>query len=400
MTAATRTPDPREGMAFVLWSGSIGGAETFVVALASALRASGLDAQVVVLTHAQPLAERLQQAGVPFSELGLARPVNVLKRPSWLAKTMSRAGPEGVVLPGCGFLAPALRLGGYSGRIVAVEHGSLLQDRRTRRRTWVVDRFDRLLGTTAVDVHVAVSDFLRSQAAVYMRGGAIVTIPNGVDIRLYRPPSSPRSRGAFVIGCLARLIRGKGVEDVLVAAKPALERGAQLRIGGDGPERPMLEQLAERLRVRDRVSFDGLIGEAAGVAAFWHGCDVAIAAPNEWVEAFGLSAVEAMACGVPVVATRTGGLAEVVAHARTGVLTEPGDTHALAAALLAYMEDESLLAVHGAAARLRCEQRFDIRRSAAGYAGLFRPRSLGTSRAVDSRRRPARAREMVERGRT
>ena len=99
---------------------------------------------------------------------------------------------------------------------------------------------------------------------------------------------------------------------------------------------------------------------------------MAITAPNDWVESFGLGAVEAMACGRPVVATRVGGLADAVVHGRTGFLAEPRDTESLTKGLLAYMDDRSLLAAHGAAARTRCEQRFDIRGCAAEYVRLFR----------------------------
>ena len=354
-------------LAFVLWSGAIGGAETLVAALAGVLRASGVDAQVVVLTRAEPLTERLRQAAIPFSELGLGRPRAALRHPRLLAEAVSRSGSDGAILPGSGFLAPTLRLGGYRGRIVAVEHGSVLQPHRLHRRSRLVDRLDRLLGASSVDAHVAVSNFVRGR----MQSGSIVTIPNGVDLDLYRPTTSPRSEHPFVIGCVSRLIPGKGVEDVLVAAQPAILRGARLRIAGDGPERSKLEQLAKQLGIHDDVSFEGWIPDAADVAVFWGGCDVAITAPNDWVESFGLGAVEAMACGRAVVATRAGGLAEVVVPGRTGFLAKPGDTDALAAALLAYMGDESLLTAHGVAARILCERRFDIRRSAAGYAGLF-----------------------------
>jgi glycosyltransferase involved in cell wall biosynthesis len=170
---------------------------------------------------------------------------------------------------------------------------------------------------------------------------------------------------------VSRLIPGKGVEDVLVAARPSIARGARLRIAGDGPERPKLEQLVVELGIRDAVSFEGWLGDAGDIANFWGQCDVAITAPNDWVESFGLGAVEAMACGRPVVATRVGGLADAVVDSRTGVLAEPRDTESLGAALLAYIDDESLLAAHAAAARAWCEQRFDIRRCAAEYARLF-----------------------------
>ena len=319
-TPVLRIAEPRLRLALVLWSGAIGGAETLVVALAGALRASSVDAQVIVLTRAGQLAERLQHAAVPFSELDLKRPRAGLKHPRRLAEAVGRSGSDGAILPGSGFLAPALRLGGYRGRIVAVEHGSILQVDGLLRRSRLIDRFDRLLGIGFVDVHVAVSDFIRD----HMRGGSIVTIPNGVDLDQYRPPTASRSKHAFVIGCVSRLAPGKGVEDVLVAAQPAICRGARLRIAGDGPERSKLERLAKQLRVSHGVSFEGWIRDAPAVAAFWRGCEVAITAPNDWVESFGLGAVEAMACGRPVVATRAGGLIEVVAHGRTRLSRRAG----------------------------------------------------------------------------
>ena len=374
-------------LAFVLWSGTIGGAETFVAALARVLRASEVDARVVVLTQAEPLAQRLRQAGIPFSELGLKRGRAALWHPRLLADAVRGAGQDGAILVAGGFLALALRLGRYRGRIVAVEHGALLQTHPAHRRPWLVDRLDAFLGARAVDVHVAVSSFLRDRMRSSPR--PIVTIPNGVDLDVYRP-SAPLEEDAFVIGCMSRLAPGKGVEDVLAAAQPAILGGARLRIAGDGPMRSELQQLADRLGIRVGASFEGWIGDAADVAAFWHGCDVAITAPNDWVESFGLVAVEAMACGRPVVATRGGALAETVVHGRTGFLTEPRDTNALATALLAYMEDEALLATHGAAARSWCEQQFDIRRCAADYVGLFRRHpDRASCRAVDDAPNPA-----------
>ena len=157
-----------------------------------------------------------------------------------------------------------------------------------------------------------------------------------------------------------------------MAGHEAARRGARLRIAGDGPERSRLERLAEQLGIRDSVEFVGWIRDESGVAAFWSACDVAVAAPNDWIEAFGLTAVEAMACGVPVVATRGGALPETVVHERTGFLVDPRDTKGLAAALLAYFDDASLVAAHGEAARDWCEQRFDIQRCADVYARLFR----------------------------
>ena len=368
MSDVLRTTDPPLRLVFVIWSGGIGGAETFVAALAGVLRASGVDARVVVVARAEPLAVRLREGAVPFEELGFKRGRAALWHARRFARTIEAAGPDGAILVAGGFLAHGLRLGGYRGRIVAVEHGALLQTHAAHRRSRLVDRFDRLLGARSVDVHVAVSDFLRLRMCG--RGRPVITIPNGVDLDVYRPSPAPTG-DTFVIGCMSRLMPGKGVEDVLVAAQPAVSRGARLRVAGDGPMRSDLAQLAAELGIREGVEFVGLVRDAAEVAAFWRTCDVAITAPNDWVESFGLVAVEAMACGRPVVATNGGALAETVVHRRTGSLADPRDTDALARALVGYMDDRSLLAAHGAAARAWCEERFDIRRCAAEYAGLF-----------------------------
>jgi glycosyltransferase involved in cell wall biosynthesis len=356
-------------LALVLWSGSLGGAETFSAALARAFRDDAIEARVVFVTHAEPLARRLLEAGVPFRELGLTRGRAALWHARRFAQSVTSSGRDGAILVSGGFLALALRIGGYRGRIAAVEHGAVLQVDRMRLRSQLLRRFDRLLGARAVDVHVAVSDFVRRR----VQGGSrpVVTIPNGVDLDVYRPSLSSRSDDEFVIGCMSRLIPGKGVEDVLMAAQEVVPRGARFRIAGEGSERSRLELLAERLGIRDNVEFIGWLQGASDVRRFWNDCDVAVAAPNDWVESFGLTAVEAMACGTPVVATRGGALAETVIDGRTGFVVNPRDPHALATALLIYLNDASMVAVHGAAARDWCEERFDIKRSAGAYAGLF-----------------------------
>jgi glycosyltransferase involved in cell wall biosynthesis len=355
-------------IALVLWSGAVGGAETFSVALARTLRVSSVDAHLVMVTHAGPLGTRCLEAGVPFSELRLARGRAALWHPRLFARAVAAGGTDGAVLVAGGFLALALRVGGYRGRIAAVEHGAVLQTDRMSFPTKLKRRVDRLSGARFVDLHVAVSDFVRAR----IDGGArpAVTIPNGIDLDVYRPPPSQQGK-EFVVGCMSRLIPGKGVEDVLVAGRDVLRGGARLRIAGDGPERGRLERLAEMLGIRESVEFVGWVQGESEVAAFWGTCDVAVAAPNDLIESFGLAAVEAMACAVPVVATRVGALPETVLHQCTGFIVGPRDPQALAAALCAYRDDPSLAKAHGAAGRKWCEERFDIRRCAQAYASLF-----------------------------
>jgi glycosyltransferase involved in cell wall biosynthesis len=352
-------------LALVLWRGGFGGAETFTVALTRALREEGADARLLFVTDPFRLAVRIREAGIPFVTLGLKRGRAVMFHPRRLSRAAQQAGADGAILVSGDYLAASLRLGGYGGKIVAVEHGSMLQLAHMRRHQRVLRVAARLGGARAVDEYVAVSDFISSRLNSRWN---VVTIPNAVDLRKYR--ASPHRVGGdeFVIGCMARLVPGKGIETLLIASANILEQGGRLRIAGDGPERPRLEALAIDLGLGGQAEFLGWVDDAN---AFWTSCDVAVVPSHELVESFGLVALEAMASGRPVVATRKGGLTEVVADGDTGFTIPPGDADTLAAALRTYQHDAALRIAHGLAARARTEERFDIRRCARSYLALF-----------------------------
>ena len=224
--------------------------------------------------------------------------------------------------PSPGYLPAALRIGGYRGRIVAVNHGRILQLDTEPILRRLLRRADRASGFWAADVEVAVSGAIAARLdRERFRARRVVTIPNGVAVDVFAPNGGPPAR-PFTIGWAGRFVPGKGVDVLLRAFDAAELDGARLVLAGDGPERSGSERLAHELGVAERVDFPGWI---AADADFWRGCDLAVVAPDGWVEAFGLSALEAMACGVAVVATRNGGLAEVVEDGVTGRLVRPGD---------------------------------------------------------------------------
>ncbi len=175
--------------------------------------------------------------------------------------------------------------------------------------------------------------------------GVVETIPLGIDPDVFSPaPGTPvgadgaARRRRAVVGYVGRLAAHKGVGVLLdaVAADDSLE----LHVAGAGPQGEELRARAEPLG--DRVRFVGTLADAA-LADFYRSLDV-LAVPSRetdgWVEQFGRVAVEAMACGVPVVATRTGALPDVVADA--GLLVPADDAEALRAALVRVTSDAGL----------------------------------------------------------
>jgi glycosyltransferase involved in cell wall biosynthesis len=161
--------------------------------------------------------------------------------------------------------------------------------------------------------------------------GAISNLGLGVDVDRFRP-GSPRERDAELhVGYVGRLEPHKGVS-VLIDAVGRLP-SVRLTIVGDGPERGALERAIRQLHLGDRVQILGFAPNDE-LPQVYRGFDV-LAVPSlettTWIEQFGRVALEAMATGVPVVASDSGSLPEVVGDA--GSLVPPGDPEALAAAI-------------------------------------------------------------------
>ncbi|HYY10997.1 MAG TPA: glycosyltransferase family 4 protein [Kineosporiaceae bacterium] len=176
--------------------------------------------------------------------------------------------------------------------------------------------------------------------------GRVHVVPSGVRPQLFdgaRPlPPEFAARLAAVprprIGYVGRLHPQKSV-DVVVRALPLLDADAHLVVAGEGPDRPKLERLVDELGLRSRVTFLGLVPHD-DVPALLREVDVAVL-PSRYEE-LGTAIVEAMACGVPVVASRTGGIPDVVRDGVNGLLAEPGDVPATAAALRRVLADPHL----------------------------------------------------------
>lgn len=369
MVAATHPAEDRPlRLTFVLWSGQIGGAESFTIELAAAMQRLGAEPTVVFVLDGLPLSARLDELAIPTYALGLPRGRAVVRARHRLARVAAAHDPDAAILVGSGYLAASLRRGGFSGPIIGTEHGYLLQLGSLKRRKRWIRTVDRLSGMGACSALVAVSDYMRDRAAATRFAPPVVCIPNGIDLLRFSPAgTSRRAHDDLVIGCASRLIEGKGVDDAIAAlAHPSLER-AHLRIAGAGSLEAILGELSRSLGVDSRVEFAGRVLD---MPAFWRSVDVAVVPSNQWIESFGMVALEAMACARPVVATRNGALPSLVEDGRTGTVVARGDVDALAGALAAYARDPALCARHGRAGRDRCEEQFSIERTALRYVQL------------------------------
>jgi glycosyltransferase involved in cell wall biosynthesis len=358
-------------LAVVLWGGYVGGAETLSVALAEHMRRLGADVTIVFIEQPWSLAPRLALADVPYRALGFGRGRDVLRRPRRYAAGVADVGGNGALLVECGFMGAALRAGGYRGRIVAVEHGSLLGRRHLSKAREFLWRVDRLSGAWADDAEVAVSDGVLGRMRHHSHAREVRRIYNGIDPDRYRPlDEAPGGHASsFVVGFAGRLILGKGADHLIRAvAKMSEQIRIRLLIAGDGPERSHLEALAQAQGAGSKVRFLGTVNYLPG---FWSSCDVAAVPPDVISESFSMTTLEAMACGKAIVASRNGAIPELMIDGVTGTLVEPGDADELARAVVAYAERPELRRAHGAAARARAIERFHIADCAQAYLDLF-----------------------------
>jgi N-acetyl-alpha-D-glucosaminyl L-malate synthase BshA len=268
-------------------------------------------------------------------------------------------------------------------KVVTTLHGTDItivgQDRSYLPITrWGIDRSD---ATTAV------SKYLR-EVTIREFGvkRPIEVVPNFVDTAQYRPDgASPFARGLAregeaLIVHVSNFRPVKRIPDVL-AIFDAIRRKipARLLLIGDGPLRSQAERLAREGGFEDRATF---LGNVPAIETILPAARLMLL-PSD-AESFGLAALEAMACGVPVVGTAAGGLPEVVEDGRHGFLRPVGDVAGMASAGLGLLTDEALWSRVSREARRRAEEEFPAEKMVERYRALYE-RTLAVKAEVASR---------------
>lgn len=219
--------------------------------------------------------------------------------------------------------------------------------------------------------------FLSTTAVAHEK---VLVIPHGVDLRQFAPNPCNRevvraelgiAEGTALILAIGHFGPEKGIDQVIAGLARAIpllgDQPWHLAVLGTGaPDRVSLIQTMGRERLGAHVTF---LGFREDVPRWLQGADLVIHAPR--MEAFGLAVIQAMACGVPVIATAVGGIPEMVVDGETGLLVPSGDLEALGSAIASLARDPARREAAGAGALARARRLYDARRTAEQHLQLY-----------------------------
>lgn len=358
----------------LLWlidSLTVGGAESLIVPFARGLDRKRFDLQVCCLSTitGNPIEQRLREEGVTVTNLNARRLRDV--RAFRALKQLVRDDAIDLVHAHLTYSAIWSAFLSRQTAVPAVASlhvaPSAMRAVQTSRRQIVMtslrDRLMRFAVNRWSSMVIMVSDALRQ---TYLAGGGINAakmrvVHNGIEVeRFRRNRAAARDQlvreldlpaDAPIVVTVSVLRPGKGIDVLLEAARSVAD--AQFVIIGDGPKREEWSEAARRAGIAERVRWAGYRRDVDAILA---GCDL-FAHPSV-DDAFPTVLLEAMAAGLPIVASRVGGIPEIVEPDVTGLLVPPNDSHALTTSIVALLSDEPRLMRMSEAARDIAGRRF------------------------------------------
>lgn len=338
-----------------------GGIKSHLLTLLHGLDQTRFD-PVVICPPGTSLCEELEKDGfrtIPLDLVGDLSPARDIRSVFLVRRILSELKPE--------ILHIHSAKAGLVGRIAALMltrrpkiiltmHSFVFDERTGPKKRAVVAFLERRLARVT-DKIITVSKALKDQYVSQMgvASDLVEVIPNGVEFR--EIPKTPVDPGKYpLIGTVARLAPQKGIDTFIRAAAVVRKShpSARFAIIGDGPLRESLESLVNDLGIGDCVEFLGFRTDALDVVSTF---DVFVLA-STW-ETFGLTLVEALSQGVPVVASRVGGIPEIVDGETTGLLAESGNPDDFADKICRLLDDKDLAARIGRAGNESVRSRFD-----------------------------------------
>lgn len=244
---------------------------------------------------------------------------------------------------------------------------SASQRKHTRWSRFLIGRMDSVIATSP-----ATAAYLKRSSTVVM---------HGIDVETFRPAGPGEARpaplppGGRLVGCFGRIRAQKGTDvfvDAMIRVLPDRPDVTAVVLGRATAEHQgFLDGLKARVAaagLSDRILFPGEVGPTE-TAPWYRVLDLFIA-PQRW-EGFGVTPLEAMASGAPVVATTVGAFSELVEDGRTGTLIPPGDVDAMAEAAARWLDDPDAMKAAGAAGRERVTRVFSLEAEAKGINAVY-----------------------------
>jgi len=347
------------------------GAEKQLCLLAAGLPRDEFEVHVCALTRGGPMESRLRAAGVPYRVIGKRWKLD--PQAFWrLKRHVAQLRPELIH----GWMFAANSYGMAAACACDVRHfivGQRCVDPWKSRLQLAVDRVMARCGDRVAVNSLGVRDFYVAHG---VPDGRVCVIPNAVETA--EPPNMTRRQlldalhlpeGCRLIGLVGRLWPQKRVKDAIWAADllKVIRDDVHLLIIGDGPQRDRLRRFRDQCEMRDKVHFLGARGDAARLlphfAALWSASAY---------EGQSNVILEAMAAGVPVVATDIPGTRELIQSGETGFLVPVGDRAALAKWTDRLLNDADLAARLAEAARRRAQTEFSVEKMIERHVAMYR----------------------------
>jgi sugar transferase (PEP-CTERM/EpsH1 system associated) len=384
----------------VVHSLEVGGLENGLINLLNRLDPERFKQTVCCLTRAGKFAERIQASGVEIIELNL--PAEAFRFPLLrLVQLFRKLAPD--IVHTRGWPTVDAVFAAWLARVPHIVHGEHGREHSDAAgNNWKRNQIRRLIGYI-VDRYVVVCDFFRPwlRESCGVGDDRIIYIPNGVDTKKFysfdsvaagqfqqtgveqQAPFNLRDElglapDTLLLGSVGRLDPVKDFPTLLRAFRQVRHDfpKANLVIVGDGPIRSDLARLTGDLGLQDSVKW---LGESADVPAILRCCDLFV--QTSIFEGMSNTILEAMASGLPIIATDTGGNPELVHSGKNGTLIRVGDVEKLTSILHKYLVDSALRTRQGLASRSLAVNQFDLALMATRYAELYETLGNNTYRS-------------------
>ena len=335
------------------------------LAVCRALQEKGVQPVIVFPEIAAPLRQAYENAGVAVEEVNFRQ--GAFRYFRRMRAIFRRYRVDTADIEFFTYFDPVAWIARINGvrHIVFTESNSGLM----RSRSWkaALLRLRAALVTAPVKRFVAISGFVRRQMLqLGLADDRLSVIHKGIDLQRYQPDGGARRKlveqygirnNEIILGTVTILRRFKHPEVILQACGLLQLQGVPFRlfVGGDGELRPEMEALAEKLGIAGRVHWLGYVQRPEEFIRSW---DVFLLASEG--EAFGFVLLEAMSCGIPVIAAASGAIPEVVDDGRTGLLAPVLDARAMAEAIRSLARDESRRCAMAAACLERVREHFTV----------------------------------------